>query len=106
MYRICPEELSFEKIASNLNEYEILKSTEDFILDWEMIKMVDLAKAEIGELADFEKYCLKIPAPISKNYSIENIGKISFLKLISFSGDLAHQMDDLEDGEEIELVIK
>jgi len=99
IYRICPEELSIENIASNIHEYEILRFDDEFILDWEMTKLVELAKIEAGELNEFEKYCLKIPAVISQDYSGENIGKIKFSELISVSGELANQIRDLKNGQ-------
>lgn len=105
IYRICPEDLSIESIASNIDEYEVLKLEDEFILDWEMTKLVELAKIEVGELNEFEKYCLKIPAVISQDYSSKNIGKIKFSELISVSGDLAYQIRDLEDGQKVKLKI-
>lgn len=97
--------MSIEQIALNKNEFETLKKQDDFILDWEMVNLVELAKSEVGELDDNDKYCLKIPAVISSNYSKENIGKLSFQELIAVSGDLAFQIKDLEDGQKIEIKI-
>jgi len=105
IYRICPEELSIEKIASSIYEYEKIRSNKEFILDWEMTELVELARIEAGELNKFEKYCLKIPAVISQDYSSENIGKISFSELISVSGDLAFQIRNLKDGQKVNLKI-
>jgi len=105
IYRICPEELSIKLIASSIDEYELLISDQEFKIDWEMKRLVEIAELEIGELNDFEKYYLKIPAVISQDYSIENIGKIKFLELISVSGDLAYQINDLEDGQKVKLNI-
>jgi len=105
IYRICPEELSIENIASTIYEYEKLKFDAEFILDWEMTKLVELAKIEAGELNTFEKYCLKIPAIISQDYSSKNIGKIKFTELISVSGDLAYQIRHLKDGQKVNLKI-
>ena len=105
IYRIRPEELSIEKVASNLHQFEIIKTEENYILDWEMKRLVAIAKSEVGELNKFEKYCLKIPAVISSNYSKENIGKISFKELISISGDLAFQIKDLKEGQKVNLRI-
>lgn len=106
IYRICPEELSIVKIAKNIIEFELLRSQDEFILDWEMKDLVILAKSKLGEISNSEKYCLKIPAVISSDYSKDNIGKISFSELISVCGDLAFQIKDLEDGQKIELKIE
>lgn len=106
VFRICPEELFIENIASSLAEFEKLKLNEDFMIDWKMTKLVELAKSKEGELNQFEKYCLKIPAVISQDYSINNISKIKFAQLIAVSGDLAYQIKDLEDGQTVDLKIK
>jgi len=104
-YRICPEELSLNKIANSMEEYNLLKSQTEFKIDWEMKNLVQTARIEIGELKEKEKYCLKIPAVLGSNYEKENIAKISFDELISISGDLALQICDLNDGQKIELKI-
>ena len=104
--RICPEELSCEVIANSELEYIQLCNDSEFEADWNMDNLIRIAKQELGELGENQKYCLKIPAIIGGKYSKENLGKISFDELISFSGDLAFQIKDLEDGQEIELKIK
>jgi hypothetical protein len=105
-YRLCPEELSFEKIAETEKEFNSLKRSSEFQEDWQMINLVNIAKEKFGELGMEEKFCLKIPAVIGGEYTGDNIGKISFDELISFSGDLAFQIKDLDDGQKIELKIK
>lgn len=102
---ICPEELSCEKIASNELELQQKMNDEEFIEDWQMERLINLAKSELGELIKTEKYCLKIPAVIGGTYSRENLGKISFKELIAFSGDLAFQIKDLPDGQAIKLKV-
>ena len=104
-YRIIPEELSINKIASNDGEFNVLLEKEEFQTDWEMTHLLTIARANLGELDDLEKYCFKIPNVIGGEYTIANMGKISFLELISASGDMAFQIKDLEDGTEVELKI-
>lgn len=104
-WRICPEELSCEKIASTESELNQSMHNQEFIEDWRMESLVKLAKSELGDLAEDEKYCLKIPAVIGGTYSKENLGKINFKELIAFSGDLAFQIKDLPDGQKIKLKI-
>lgn len=105
-WRICPEETSCEKIAKTEMEFERISTDPEFIEDWEMTNLVTIAKSELGELAENQKYCLKMPAVIGGEYEKSNIGKISFTELISFSGDLGFQIKDLKDGQKIKLNIK
>lgn len=105
-YRICPEELSCEKIAETEIEFNSLIKSSEFQKDWQMMNLVKVAKEKYGELIKGEKFCLKVPAVIGGEYSEENIGKISFEELILFSGDLAFQIKDLDDGQKIALVRK
>ena len=105
-WRICPEELSCEKIAESELQFERIVNHPEFIQDWEMTHLVDLAKSELGELEQDQKYCLKVPAVVGGKYEKANIGKISFTELIAFSGDLGFQIKDLKDGQKINLKIK
>ena len=105
-WRICPEEISCEKIAESESEFERLSTDSEFIEDWEMKNLVAVANSELGELAQNQKYCLKLPAVIGGEYEISNIGKISFVELISISGELGFQIKDLKDGEKIKLHLK
>lgn len=105
-WRICPEEISCEKIAKNESELKRVFSNLEFIEDWEMTNLVNMAKSELGELAGNQKFCLKMPAVIGGEYEKSNLGKISFAELISFSGDLGYQIKDLKDGQKIRLITK
>jgi len=104
-WRICPEEISCEKIAKSESEFDRLSTDSEFIEDWQMTNLVNIAKSEIGELEENQKYCLKMPAVIGGEYEKSNIGKISFTELISFSGDLGFQIKDLKDGQKIKFNI-
>ncbi|HIP49007.1 MAG TPA: DUF1851 domain-containing protein [Lutibacter sp.] len=105
-WRICPEEISCEKIAESESEYNRISSDSEFVEDWKMTNLVNTAKSELGELAENQKYCLKMPAIIGGEYEKKNLGKISFSELIAFSGDLGFQIKDLKDGQKIKLNIK
>lgn len=104
-WRICPEELYCKKIADSQSEYETLLKDSEFIEDWEMVNLVQIAKETVGELKDGEKYCLKLPGVLGGEYNSENIGKVSQMEQIGFSGDLAKQIKDLPDGTKIKLKI-
>ena len=105
-WRVCPEEISCGKIAKSESEFNKISSDSEFIEDWEMTNLVKIAKSELGELKENEKYCLKMSAVIGGEYEKSNLGKISFSELIAFSGDLGFQIKDLKDGQKIELNIK
>ena len=105
-WRICPEEISCEKIAKSESEFDRISADSEFIEDWEMTNLVNIAESELGELKENEKYCLKMSAIIGGEYEKSNLGKISFTELIAFSGDLGFQIKDLKDGQKIKLNIK
>ncbi|MEP5602973.1 MAG: T6SS immunity protein Tdi1 domain-containing protein [Algibacter sp.] len=105
-WRICPEEISCEKIAESESEFDRISAESEFIEDWEMTNLVNIAKSELGELKESEKYCLKMSAVIGGEYEKSNLRKISFAELIAFSGDLGFQIKDLKDGQKIKLNIK
>ncbi len=105
-WRICPEEISCVRIAENESELNKILSDSEFLEDWEMTNLVNIAKSELGELKEKEKFCLKMSAVIGGEYEKSNLGKISFSELIAFSGDLGFQIKDLKDGQKVELNIK
>ena len=106
VFRICPEELDFSLIANTVEEFKVLKKDKDFIIDWEMKTLIDFSNNHLGALKEDEKFCLKLAGVLGGKYEAENLGKISFLELISFSGNLAKQIKDLPDGAKIELNIE
>jgi len=98
IWRICPEKLYCEKIADSLVEYGELSTKPEFVKDWDMHSILELARESVGDLADDEKYCLKLPIILGGEYDAGNMGKILFVQLISLSGDIAKQIKDLPDG--------
>lgn len=105
-WKLCPEEISCKKIANNKSEFNKISTESEFIEDWEMTNLVEVAKSELGKLESGQKYCLKLAAVIGGQYEKSNLGKISFLELIAFSGDLGYQIKDMKDGQKIKLDIK
>jgi hypothetical protein len=101
-WRLCPEELSCEIVAANPEELSTLLEDREFLRDWNMQALVDYAKEKLGPLQDGRKYCLKIPGILGGEYGGDNLGTISLLEMIDFSGDLANQIKDLPDGAKIE----
>ncbi len=66
-----------------------------------MTRFVVLAEQTLGPVQEGKCYCLKIPSVIDGKYEPENFGTISLKELISSSGDLAEQIKDVPDGEQI-----
>ena len=105
IWRICPEELSCEKIASSADTVQALQRSADFKRDWEMQALVAEATAALGTPAPGRCFCLKTPAILGGKYECENVGTISLLELISFAGELAVQLKDLPNGTKVHLTI-
>ncbi|MEP3891252.1 MAG: T6SS immunity protein Tdi1 domain-containing protein [Hellea sp.] len=100
-----PEELSCEIIAWKEEEMGKLWKDEDFILDWEMAALVEIAEKKLGK-NDTDRCFYFITSPIlGGSYHAENIQIVPLLELIAFSGDMAEQIKDLPEGSQIKLVI-
>jgi hypothetical protein len=104
-WRLCPEECSCTKIASSFSELESVRNSPEFVEDWEMARIVEVAQTVCGPLSDGKKYALKIPACLGGDYVGNNFAIVPFGELIGFSGSIASQAKDLSDGTEVELRI-
>lgn len=103
IWRVCPEELYCIKISNSTSEFLRVKSEPEFIEDWEMTKFVNLGEAKFGVQKENRVFCFKQPTALGGAYDAENIGTISLIELISFSGDLAFQIKDVKDGQKVKL---
>jgi hypothetical protein len=104
-WRICPEELSCQQVARNADEFATLSDEIEFRTDWEMLRLVELARQRLGPLPEGRCYCLKLPAVIGGNYDATNLGTISLIELISFSGDMAEQIKNVPDGGQFQIKV-
>lgn len=104
-WRICPEELSCEVVATNAEEFARLQRADGFLEDWDMQGLVERVRAKLGLPTADRCYCLKIPATLGGAYAVDNVGTIGRAELITFSGDIAKQIDGLPDGTPIKLSI-
>lgn len=102
-WRICPEELECEVVASSAGELEDLRATEDFGDDWKMEELVAIAASKLGAPGEGRCYCLKLPGVLGGEYEADNIGTIELGELLEFAGNLAAQIKDLPDGTRIVL---
>lgn len=104
-WRLCPEDLYCEVVASNREELDRLARDQEFLGDWYMRALVDQAFRRLGVLAAGQKYCLKIPSVLGGEYGGDNLGKISFDELIKASGRIALEIAGLPDGTSIKLSV-
>ncbi|MEO9533696.1 MAG: T6SS immunity protein Tdi1 domain-containing protein [Crocinitomicaceae bacterium] len=102
-WRIIPEELHCYQIANDLKELKKVQRTTEFIEDWDMTKIVELAESSHGKLKPGYKYYLVIPSVLGGEYSSENIRSVPFEEVIGVSGELGNQIKDLPDGAKIKL---
>jgi hypothetical protein len=102
-WRICPEALTCQKIATDLNKFTELWRDENFQFDWKMGKMVEIAEKKLGLLQKDECYCFKLSPVVGGTYDAANLAKISVKELIAFSGDFAEQIKAVPDGGQIKI---
>jgi hypothetical protein len=100
-----PEELLCEEIATSENELNSLWKNEDFVLDWEMQNLVDVAEKNLGEKPQDYSFHFVIPPVLGGAFDIENIKAVPSLEVISFTGHIAEQIKDLPEGAQVELKI-
>lgn len=105
-WRICPEELSLERVAGSAEELALLRADPDFDTDWSMAALVEAAVARLGRPADGRCFHLAVPAVLGGAYDADNMRTISVEELHRLAGDLARQIDELPDGAQIELKVR
>lgn len=104
-WRISPEELFAKIVADNEATYSDLMADADFLEDWEMVRLVELAARTVGAPEPGGCYCLKLPGVLGGEYHSDNLGVISIEELILSSGDIAHQIKDVPDGGTVQIQI-
>jgi len=102
---LCPEDLSCEVIARSRAELDQLSQDREFLRDWYMRDLVAAARDRLGPLRPGFKYCLRIPGVLGGEYGGDNLGTISLSELISASGYIAQQIEDLPDGAQVKLSV-
>ena len=103
-WRLCPEDLYCRVIAASRSELDTLSSDQDFLRDWSMTELTRQAKERWGPLRPGFKYCLKIPGALGGQYGGDNLATMSLEELVSTSGSIARQVDQLPDGVRVNLV--
>lgn len=105
-FRIIPEEWQCELLAGSAADLAEKRKQPDFVRDWEMLPLVARAEAAHGALTEGQVYYLVVPGVLGGKYSEDNIRKISLTELMAYSGDMAHQINDVPDGAEVKIVLK
>lgn len=103
-WRICPEELTAETVARTSGELDALYSNTEYKEDWQMTSLVADLIESYGEPRIGECFGLTIPAVLGGEYSIDNIRRRDLYEYLRFTGDVARQTKDLDDGETLKLV--
>ena len=102
-WRLCPEDVYCEVVATSIAAYNTLINDDEFLNDWNMTIMVDEATEMLGALKEGYKYYMVIPGVLNGEYSGSNIKTAPFVEIIRLSGELGKQIKDLPDGAEVNL---
>jgi hypothetical protein len=94
-WRLRPQDLCCEPVASSRAALDALSYNQDFLNDWYMPEAVRLAEAALGPLPEGRKYCLRIPSALGGHYRRDNLATAPLAELIRFSGEGAQQFDGL-----------
>ena len=105
VWRMTPEELGCYIVAETDAALKTLLSDPEFLRDWEMTCLVDLAASVLGDPGDDRCYCLKVPAVLGGSYQQDNLATITRHELIRASGTIARQVDGLPDGATVRLKV-
>jgi len=104
-WRLSPEDVYCKVVAENKSELDALSVNQEFLSDWYMKTLTDLAIERFGKPESGRKFHLTIPGILGGEYGIENIQVVDQLEQIRFSGDIGRQIMNLPEGSEIQLKI-
>lgn len=104
-WRLCPEDVYCEIVAQNQEELDTLSKDQEFLEDWYMRALVDVAQDKLGPLEEGKKYYLVIPGALGGEYGIDNIKTAPLVEIIRYSGGVGKQIKDLPDGAQVKLKV-
>ena len=104
-WRLCPEDCSCSVVAASRQELDALSTNQEFLHDWYMRALVELAREKCGPLSEDRKYCLKIPGLLGGEYGGDNIATAPLVELVRISGDIAKQTHGLPNGAAVKLKV-
>lgn len=102
-WRLCPEDVYCTVVAESIEGYNELIQNEEFVEDWHMVSILVDAKAALGDLAEDERYCLKVPGILDGDYVGDNVIKASLENIIVSAGKLGQYIADKPEGAKIDL---
>ncbi|MCD9086075.1 T6SS immunity protein Tdi1 domain-containing protein [Stenotrophomonas sp. SY1] len=104
-WRLCPEDLYCRPVAEDRAALDALSREQEFLQDWHMAGLVQLAEQQLGRPAPGHCYCLKVPGVLGGAYGEDNLAVIALQELIAASGSLAKQIAHLPDGAQVRLTV-
>ena len=104
-WRLCPEELDCRVVARDRPALDELSKDQEFLADWHMRALGDIASQQLDVLPEGRVYCLKIPGVLGGEYGGDNLATIALEELVSFSGEIARHVKNLPDGAKVRLKI-
>ncbi len=102
-WRLCPEDVYCSIVAESIEAYNELIQDEGFAEDWHMVGMLVDAKEALGDLAEGERYCLKVPGVLGGDYAGSNVIKAPLENIIKSAGKLGQHIADKPEGAKIDL---
>jgi hypothetical protein len=104
-WRISPEEGTCCVVADDRDSLQVLLRDQEFLHDWYMRQLVEVAREHLGELTPPRKYCLKIPGYLGGAYGMPNIATAPIHEIVGMAGDIARQTHELPDGTQVRLEV-
>lgn len=104
-WRLCPEDGWCEIVANTREELDALSKDQEFLHDWYMENLVEIAKEKLGSLSEGQKYFLIHPSTLGGKYEASNIGKAPLEEIVRLSGELALKIKDMPDGAQIKIEV-
>ena len=106
IWRITPEDADAGVFAKDAAGWQAIRDDPEFELDWRMALLVQRAVAVVGPIALGACYTLKMPSILGGRYDDDaNLGSAPLVELMSFSGNLARQVEGLPEGAEVRIRI-
>ena len=102
-WRLCPEDCYCRVVAATRAELDALSTNQEFLRDWYMRALVELAREKCGPLPDGKKYCLKIPGYLGGEYKSDNLAIAPLVELVRLSADVARQTNELPAGSKVSI---
>ena len=100
-WRLCPEECSCRIVAEARDELDALAQEQEFLEDWLMLSLVEVAKAMLGPLRPGYKYAFVIAPVLGGKYESANMQIAPLYEVVRLSGEIGKQIQDLPDESQV-----